>query len=93
MTTETLQCPMCDAAIPFGHRSHRGLLINTIASLGAALISNKEMLQKLRSKRWSKQQQEQRDRDMAAMLNLEARIIKDTELLAELRKIDEARYG
>jgi hypothetical protein len=93
MTTSTLQCPMCDGEIPNGHRSHRGLLINTMASLSANLITSREMLAVLKKKRWSKQQQEQRDRDLAHMLNLEARIIKDQALLEELRRVNVTCYG
>jgi len=90
----SMKCPTCDAEIPHGHRSHRGLLINEMASLGSSLIRDREMLATLEKKRWSKQHDGgQRAKDLATMTILREKISHDEKLLAALKLINEEYYG
>lgn len=84
---------VCDGPIPFGHRAHRGLLINTIASLRSNLLTAREQLGALRKKRWSKHHIEQHKKDLAMIRVLEERIPRDEQLLAELQQVNEECYG
>lgn len=64
----------CGTEIPVGHHAHRGILINAIAQLGSQIIQTREHIQQLKSKRWSKQFKEQRDRDLKLLAELEAKL-------------------
>ena len=88
----SLTCHVCDGPVPFGHRSHRGLLINSINHLQSTLITSREQLASLRKKGWSKQFPEQRKKDLEAMKALEVHIERDEQLLASLKKINEECY-
>lgn len=87
-----LQCPVCDASISHEHRSHRGLLINTIAHLQSALITGRELLALLQKKH-----KNVRGADLAQNLKLQletqARIMADEALLVEMKKVQEECYG
>lgn len=88
-----LTCHVCDGPVPFGHRSHRGLLGNAINRLQSTLITSREQLTSLRKKGWSKQFPEQRKKDLEAMKALEEHIQRDEQLLTELKRINEECYG
>lgn len=68
------KCQCCGTDVPVGHPSHRGIMLNAIASLGSKIVQAREHIQQLRSKRWSKQFKEQRERDMRLLAELEARL-------------------
>lgn len=89
----SLTCHVCDGPIPFGHRSHRGLLTNAINHLQTTLITSRDQLASLRKKRWSKQFPEQHKKDLEVMKVLEEHIVRDEKLLAELKQVNEECYG
>lgn len=88
-----LQCPTCDADVSLGHRAHRGLLINAIASLDSGLLLMREQLVVLEKSGHRAKNQAKRDRNMRTLLELQTRVIRDTGLLADLKKANEGCYG
>ncbi len=91
--SDSLSCPTCDREICVGHRSHRGLLINAIASLSAGLLLSRESLASLKKKRWSKMHDAQHKKDVALMRSLEENIARDETILADFKRINEEHYG
>lgn len=89
----TLICPTCSQVVQPDNRAHRGLLINSRASLDSHLIADKEKLTALKKKRWSKQHAKQHEIDLKTMAQLEANISQDELLLVQIVRALETYNG
>ena len=89
----TLKCPTCSEVVQPENGAHRGLLINSRASLNSHLIADREKLAELKKKRWSKQHAKQHEIDLKMMAQLEADIVRDELLLAQIVRALETYHG
>ena len=87
------KCPTCSQVVQPDNKAHRGLLINSRASLASHLIADREKLSALKKKRWSKQHAEQHEIDLKTIAQLEANIVRDELLLAQVVRALETYYG
>ena len=88
-----LTCPTCSQVVEPDNSAHRGLLINSRASLNGHLIANREKLTVLKKKRWSKQHAKQHEIDLKTIAHLEVCISRDELLLVQITRALEAYHG
>lgn len=89
----SLTCPTCSQVVQPDNKAHRGLLINSRASLDSHLIADREKLSALKKKRWSKQHAKQHEIDLKTIALLEANIVRDELLLAQTVRALETYHG
>lgn len=86
-------CHVCQQEVVKSNNAHRGLLINSRARLSSSLITNREKLNALKKKRWSKQYAKQRELDLIAISKLEEAVKNDEELLTSITLMMEVYDG
>ncbi len=66
----TFKCPCCAADIGTGNPSHRGIMLNAVASLGSEIVQTRDHIAQLKSKQFKGQ----REQDLKLLAELEAKL-------------------